>query len=664
MKRKMIGGQFAGLLRGVAAAVSRAERPATVMETSPATASAGTLPLMDVLTTDPPPSLAYPVSQACTTAQFDTEPYRYWCMQIREIPRLHRKQWEFCYILQALANGGMLTPERRGVGYGVGTEPLTAVFADRGCRILATDLDPENAQRAGWVNTSQHASHIAALNTRGICEPMRFAEQVTFRFVDMNHIPEGFTDFDFTWSACCLEHLGSIQNGLAFIENSMATLRPGGIAVHTTELNCSSDDETVESGATVLFLRRHLRDLCARLRAAGHEVELNFNLGNKPDDAYIDMPPYTQERHLKLRIAQYASTSFGLIIRKGSKTLPAVATGQMASAPAVETTSYRRQSRPLLFEFKAKVAGFLQRQAEIGFRRVHDSAGTRPYHYLGHGRGLTTLSTGHPFFVNTRDRGITTWIVLGGVWETFVDDVLCALARPGGTFLDVGANQGYYSVKLGHLVGEGGAGYSFEPNPELYSFLQDNIDINGLASRVKTFRLAAGAVPGHSVLHFDYGNMGGGHIDVPGEDAPTEISEGHAAVEIARIDDLLPPDKTVDLIKIDAEGFEPLVLRGMRQVLVRSPHAAIVIEISVAAWSRFGDPMAILEEVQDGRTTYLIGHNGRLMLLTLDQLRLQLRPGFVSYVLLLPCVVEMMDTIVKFVDAGSDSPPGEGIVNG
>ncbi len=653
-------------------------------------------------TTDAPPSLSHPVSQACTTAQFDTEEYRYWCSQIREDPRYHRKQWEFCYILQALAAQGMLAPERRGVGYGVGTEPLTAVFADRGCHIVATDLDPNMAQEAGWVNTNQHASHIAALNTRGICDPSRFAQQVAFRFVDMNHIPADFRDFDFTWSACCLEHLGSIRNGLAFIENSLATLRPGGTAVHTTELNCSSDDETLESGATVLFRQRDIRDLCARLRAEGHEVELNFNLGDQPLDAYVDVPPYTSDRHLKLQIAQYTSTSFGLIIRKGSEAPAGVPVAkEMAQAPVVATTPHRQLVSSEPRGLKARAARFLQWQTELGSRgpqilaelaklrsevaarAVHDATGfeageiermaaalpeeiaaeiraqrtgtvpgARPYYYLGEGRALTTLSTGHPFFVNTRDRGITTWIVLGGVWETFVDDVLCALARPGGTFLDVGANQGYYSVKLGHLVGESGAVYSFEPSPELYPFLVDNVDINGLAPRIRTFRLAAGEAPGRSVLHFTYANMGGGYVDVPGA-APIEGAEEGVAVEIARIDDLLPADKVLDLIKIDAEGFEPLVLRGMRQSLARSPGAAIVIEIAVPAWSRFGDPMAILGEVLDGRATYLISHNGRLTLVNLDQLALRLRPDFVSYVLLLPRVAEMEAAIAKFVDAES-----------
>jgi len=150
--------------------------------------------------------------------------------------------------------------------------------------------------------------------------------------------------------------------------------------------------------------------------------------------------------------------------------------------------------------------------------------------------------------------------------------------------------------------------------------------------------------------------MGGGFVDIPGA-AVDEVREGEVAVEIARIDDVLPAGQAVDLIKIDAEGFEPLVLRGMAGILARSPHAAIVIEIGVAQWARFGDPMAILEGARGDRAAYLIGHDGRLSPLTVDQIGGVLTPDFVSYVLLLPRVAEMEAAIAKFVDA---APAPEG----
>ena len=264
------------------------------------------------------PLLRDPLSQACTQAQMEEPAYAYWCAAIGEVPRYHRKQWEFCYILQALARSGKLAPEMRGLGFGVGGEPLTAVFAQRGVAVLATDLGQAEAQAKGWVDTAQHAATKAALNDRGLCDPARFDALVDFRVLDMNAIPDELAaQFDFCWSACALEHLGSIDQGLRFIEGSVECLVPGGVAVHTTEFNCHSDDSTLDHASTVLFRRRDFRDLAARLEASGHRIDLCFELGDLPLDQHIDMPPYSADNHLKLQIQQWVTTSFGLIVTKG-----------------------------------------------------------------------------------------------------------------------------------------------------------------------------------------------------------------------------------------------------------------------------------------------------------------------------------------------------------
>ena len=234
--------------------------------------------------------------------------------ELRETPRLHRKQWEFVYIMQVLSHMGMLTPGRRGLGFGVGNEPLPAAMAARGCEIVATDCDYEQAKAAGWVSTDQHTT--GAVNDRGICDAVAFAERVRFRVVDMNAIPEDLLNFNFTWSSCALEHLGSIANGLRFIKQSLRPLVSGGIAVHTTEFNCYSNKQTIDNEGTVLFRRRDIERLASELSAEGHQIRLNFELGSSPIDTHIDVAPYSENRHLKLLIGRFASTSYGLMIQK------------------------------------------------------------------------------------------------------------------------------------------------------------------------------------------------------------------------------------------------------------------------------------------------------------------------------------------------------------
>ncbi|UAB77809.1 class I SAM-dependent methyltransferase [Erythrobacter sp. SCSIO 43205] len=263
------------------------------------------------------PTLEAPVSQACTQTQMGSEIYAQHCAKLKEKPWLHRKQWEFVYIVQCLSLHDMLKPGRSGIGFGVGGEPLPALFAKMGVRVLGTDLDPEHAEGLGWIETNQHAASKNAMNNRGICSPEEFERLVSFRSMDMNAIaPDTAGKFDFCWSACALEHLGSIDKGLQFIENSIACLRPGGLAVHTTEYNCSSNTTTLDNTSTVLFRRRDFEKLGKYLARKGHKVSFNFGTGDQPADQHIDVPPYTQEPHLKLQIAEWTTTSFGIMVRK------------------------------------------------------------------------------------------------------------------------------------------------------------------------------------------------------------------------------------------------------------------------------------------------------------------------------------------------------------
>ena len=269
---------------------------------------------------DGPESASRLHSQACTQAQIESPAFRYWAVRMHQSPgALHRKLWEFCYIVQALHERGMLQAGRRGLGFAVGTEPLGALFASRGCSIVASDIGSEDTSAGDWISTNQHAVSTAQLNQSGICDPDQFAARVRFRVVDMRAIPDDLRGFDFLWSSCALEHLGNLQLGMDFVWNAMACLRPGGVAVHTTEFNCDSNDGTIDTGSGVVYRRRDLEDLAARLHSAGHEMEpLDFHLGDTEADRHVDEPPHRGMPHLKLRLGPYASTSFGFIIRKGA----------------------------------------------------------------------------------------------------------------------------------------------------------------------------------------------------------------------------------------------------------------------------------------------------------------------------------------------------------
>jgi 2-polyprenyl-3-methyl-5-hydroxy-6-metoxy-1,4-benzoquinol methylase len=137
----------------------------------------------------------------------------------------------------------------------------------------------------------------------------------------MNHIPADLMneEFDFVWSCCALEHLGTMEKCVEFIFNAMKCLKPGGLAVHTTEYN-TFGLWTVSQGSTVFFRKKEIIEIARRLVSEGHKIELNLSKGSGKLDKHYDWPPYKQDNHLKLMVSKQwkfiGATSIGLIIEK------------------------------------------------------------------------------------------------------------------------------------------------------------------------------------------------------------------------------------------------------------------------------------------------------------------------------------------------------------
>jgi hypothetical protein len=249
--------------------------------------------------------------------------YDRYCAEIAQQKVLHRKQWEYVYILSVLDNYGLLKAGKTGIGFGCGKEPLVAVMAKRGCRVTATDIPQPPVEDSQWGAVS-----LRDVFYEGICPWEDFESRVRFQPVDMTRLPDDLGHFDFAWSSCALEHLGSLKAGLDFISDSTRYLKPGGIAVHTTEFNVSSDKDTVESDVLSIYRRRDIDGLGRRLPSIGCRlVPCNFDLGQLQEDQHVDLPPYSppgpQTMHLKLRQSDYVITSFGLIVERTLEEVPA-----------------------------------------------------------------------------------------------------------------------------------------------------------------------------------------------------------------------------------------------------------------------------------------------------------------------------------------------------
>jgi hypothetical protein len=267
-------------------------------------------------------------SQLCSAESLRSPALRAWADRLRPLwaadgdqreVMLHRKMWEWLIIAEALRERGMLAPGRRGLGFGVGQEPLVALFAAEGCDVVATDQPSVDALASGGTGAAaERADRPEALNRSGLCPSDDFARRVQFRVVDMNAVPEDLRGFDFSWSSGAVEHLGSLASGADFVLAQMDCLRPGGVAVHTTEFLVSSDVDTVETGGTVFYRRRDIEALAARLRRAGHDIEVDYTPGSSAEDVHVDVPPFS-DVHLRTALGGYVTTSVALLVTKGAR---------------------------------------------------------------------------------------------------------------------------------------------------------------------------------------------------------------------------------------------------------------------------------------------------------------------------------------------------------
>ncbi len=155
--------------------------------------------------------------------------------------------------------------------------------------------------------------------------------------------------------------------------------------------------------------------------------------------------------------------------------------------------------------------------------------------------------------------------------------LLRRLLRPGDAFVDVGANHGLLTVLGAHLVGPAGTVVAFEPNPEAAAAIAGHVGRNRLGN-VSLHPCGLGEVAGDGVLHVFAGHDGWGSLSGAAP-AGAALSQTHR-ITVRRGDEMLAglAAGTPVVCKIDVEGWEVAVLRGLRQTLARL-RPALVLEV-------------------------------------------------------------------------------------
>ena len=187
---------------------------------------------------------------------------------------------------------------------------------------------------------------------------------------------------------------------------------------------------------------------------------------------------------------------------------------------------------------------------------------------------LTHLADEMPMLVNADDFGGPMNYIHGGRYEDENLSVLLSFLRDDSVFLDIGANLGFFALKLGQRLRRHGRVLAFEPHPHLAALLRRSLFLNGLDGVVTLHEVGLSDANGPVAFSYPRGHLGGGGIGRMDDAAKFET----VAASVRRLDDLVEDGFVADLVKIDVEGHELAVLRGMAGVIARSPGIRIMFE--------------------------------------------------------------------------------------
>jgi FkbM family methyltransferase len=210
-------------------------------------------------------------------------------------------------------------------------------------------------------------------------------------------------------------------------------------------------------------------------------------------------------------------------------------------------------------------------------------------------------------------------LYVSGCYEPNELYCLSQLLQPGMVFLDVGANDGWYSLFAAQKVGETGQVVAFEPSDREFERLQQNVQFNQL-SQIKTLNIALGDTTAQ--MHLKVADAEHAGQNTLGQFSYSAIQEvGLQTVSIYPLDIIVAGEaiSRVDVIKIDIEGAEHAFLTGAKQTLLQH-YPLLLIELLEPALAAQGSSIAVVLDflIALGYEVFTLSHLTGLPLRVMD----------------------------------------------
>lgn len=210
---------------------------------------------------------------------------------------------------------------------------------------------------------------------------------------------------------------------------------------------------------------------------------------------------------------------------------------------------------------------------------------------LGDGVIMSRVLGSHKMLLRASDRGFSRHVMFDGYWESWLTIFCARMLKPGMVAFDVGANLGYYTVLFADSVGLTGKVVAIEPNPTIFDLLNQTVSLNGFDRTVILVQAAATDDSQEALeLFVPFGEPKNATVAFDGGARPAELRIGVPGVSI---DHLSAGLERVDFLKIDVEGAEPAVLKGMSSTIARWK-PTIVLEFNAG---RYDNPGAFLDQM-------------------------------------------------------------------
>jgi FkbM family methyltransferase len=233
---------------------------------------------------------------------------------------------------------------------------------------------------------------------------------------------------------------------------------------------------------------------------------------------------------------------------------------------------------------------------------------------------ITKIFSGLKMYLDPRDVAVVPHLALDSIWEHRITAAWLSVVKPHDTVLDVGSNFGYFGALAAQKTDKKHSKVvHFEANPHLIPYIHKTLDVNWLNEQSVVENLAVGDKEGTLTLRILKDYLGSSSV-LPLEHTAKYMSTKmhletaeEVKVKSTSLDAYCKANgiKTVDLIKMDIEGFEDKAYDGMRTVVKNSPNLTFFIEFTKDSYD---DPKGFYNQMlKDFGHVYLIDDDGYIV---------------------------------------------------